>query len=127
MSAREPTIPMSRIQYPMTRTPKSSTHLSNPRDATANVMAHSDPKMKATLLNNQFSSVFTEKYLSRLPSMDGEPFPDMHGFSVTTEGVRELLLNLYPHKATGPDSISLRFLKDHTDCTAPVLTLIFQA
>ena len=59
--------------------------------------------------------------------MDGERCPDMDSFSITIERGRTLLSNLDPHKATGPDSIPSRFLKDYADCIALVLSLIFQA
>ena len=59
--------------------------------------------------------------------MDGEPFPAMHSFTITCEGVKKLLSNLDPHKAIGPDSIPSRFLKEYADEITPALTLIFQA
>ena len=90
-------------------------------------VTHSDPKIKATLLNNQFSGAFTAEDHSHLPSMDGDPFPEMKSFSISKEGVKKLLINLDPHKATGPDSIPSRFLKDYAEEISPALTLIFQA
>jgi hypothetical protein len=42
------------------------------------------------------------------------------------EGVLKLLLNLNPHKATGPDQLSTRFLRKMTKSISPSLTLIFQ-
>ena len=90
-------------------------------------LAYSDPKIKATLLNNQFSGAFTAEDHSHLPSMDGEPFPAMHSFTITCEGVKKLLSNLDPQKATRPDSIPSRFLKEYADEITPALTLIFQA
>ena len=41
-----------------------------------NGIAHSDPKIKATILNEQFCSVFTEDSSTNLPSMGDSPFPD---------------------------------------------------
>ena len=41
--------------------------------------------------------------------------------------MRKLLKNLKPHKATGPDDISPRFLKEMAEPLTPVLTLIFSA
>lgn len=93
----------------------------------SNGVSFSDPKTKATLLNNQFCSVFTEEASSNMPTMDSEPSPSMHQFSINEEGVVKLLRDLNPHKATGPDSIPTRFLKDYSEMIAPSLTLIFQA
>ena len=42
------------------------------------------------------------------------------------DGVANLLHNLNPHKATGPDGIPAYFLKECSIETAPILTLIFQ-
>ena len=50
-------------------------------------LAYNDPKIKATRLNNKFSGAFTAEDHSHLPSMDGEPFPAMHSFTITCEGV----------------------------------------
>ena len=43
------------------------------------------------------------------------------------KGVKKLLENLNQHKATGPDQISSRFLKEVATAITPMLTLIFQA
>ena len=81
--------------------------------------------IKAILLNNQFSSAFTAEDHSYLPSMDGDPFPEMQSFTIT-RGVKELLSNLDPYKATSPDSIPSMFLKDYAEEITPAFTLIFQ-
>ena len=65
-------------------------------------IAHSDPRIKTTILNNQFSSVFSEETSTNLPSMGKSLFPDVHTFTVDKEGVRKLLHGLNPHKAEGP-------------------------
>ena len=44
---------------------------------------------------------------------------------IGTTGVAKLLKNLNPHKATGPDSISSRFLKELSSELAPALAHIF--
>ena len=45
---------------------------------------------------------------------------------MTEEGVRKLLRKLNPHKASGPDLIPARILKDMADEISPLLTIIFQ-
>ena len=46
---------------------------------------------------------------------------------ISEKGVQKILKGLNPHKATGPDQISLRFLKEMASTIAPFLTLIYQA
>jgi hypothetical protein len=75
----------------------------------------------------QFSSVFTTENQSTLPSLGLSPHPDMHNFTVTAKGVYKLLRDLDPYKATGPDKIPTRFLKDYAEELSPSLALIFQA
>jgi hypothetical protein len=40
------------------------------------------------------------------------PHPDIPPLTITTSGIRKLLDNINPHKASGPDNISGRILKD---------------
>jgi hypothetical protein len=54
------------------------------------------------------------------------PHPDIPPLTITTPGIRKLLDNINPHKASGPDNISGRILKDLQNFTAPILTIIFQ-
>ena len=90
-------------------------------------VAHSDPATKAAILNDQFCSVFTEEETSSIPSLGNSPHPDVLSFTIGVEGVRKLLADLDPHKATGPDNIPTKFLKDNAEGLAPALTLLFSA
>jgi hypothetical protein len=54
------------------------------------------------------------------------PHPDIPPLTITTPGIRKLLDNINPHKASGPDNISGRILKDRQNFTAPILTIILQ-
>ena len=54
-------------------------------------IAHSDPKTKATILNDQFCGVFTEETTTDLPTMGRSQYPDMHSFSVDQAGVQKLM------------------------------------
>ena len=54
----------------------------------------------------QFSSVCTAEDHSRLPRMDGEPFPKLYSFTRTDEGLEKLLSSLDPHEATDKDQMS---------------------
>jgi hypothetical protein len=53
--------------------------------------------------------------------MGPSPFPNLE--QIQPNGIKSLLSTLNPLKATGPDNISGRFLKELT----PALTLIVQA
>jgi hypothetical protein len=44
---------------------------------------------------------------------------------LSTPGIKKPLNNINPHKATGPDNISGRVLKELQEKTAPILSLIF--
>ena len=50
----------------------------------------------------------------------------MDDIIIQEPGVRKLLDALNPRKASGPDSISARIMKDIAESLAPLLTLIFQ-
>jgi hypothetical protein len=97
------------------------------RDFVINTEGLSHSKAKATILNRQFSSVFTTENQSTLPSLGPSPHPDMHNFTVTAKGVYKLQRDLDPYKATGPDQIPTKFLKDYAEELSPSLALIFQA
>ena len=59
--------------------------------------------------------------------MNDSPFPEIPHISVSVNGVANLLHNLNPNKATGPDGIPAYFLKELSHEIAPSLTLIFQS
>ena len=87
-----------------------------------------DPKAKAELLNNQFSSVFSNP----IPRINREigrenDYPKMNPIKVTKNGVLKLLLNINEHKATGPDKIPGKILKLCASELTEVLVLLFQA
>jgi hypothetical protein len=88
-------------------------------------MLFTAPKDKANILNSQYESVFTREDLSDVPTPSGTPFPGMADISVSEEGVRKLLSKLNPHKASGPDEIPARVLKECSTELAPFLTIIF--
>ena len=73
---------------------------------------HTDSAAKANILNNQFVSVFTKDDHSPLPIMRGEPISNIEQLSIEVNGVYNLLVNINPHKAMGPDGIPSRLLKE---------------
>jgi len=52
--------------------------------------------------------------------------PSLHHIThITTEGILNLLQNLDVHKASGPDEVDSRVLKETAESTAPILKTIF--
>ncbi len=84
-----------------------------------------DPKLKANILNKQYQSVFTQEDLTNQPLLDTTTHPDIPNLEIAPSGIRKLLENLKPHKATGPDLIPARFLKEHAAQLAPILSIVF--
>ena len=89
-------------------------------------LTHSDPTMKANILNDQFCSVFTKENLDQLPHLGESPYPAMPDIQVNVKGVTKLLRQLNPRKAAGPDEIPCRLLVTVADELAPALTHLFQ-
>ena len=72
---------------------------------------HSEANVKANILNRQFVSVFTKEDTANIPDKGASPYASMEGITVTPNGVEKLLRDLKPDKATGPDMIPARLLK----------------
>jgi len=91
-------------------------------------LTYSEPSAKAEILNTQFSSVFTCDDLSyNLPDKGPSPYDPMGRTTVTTNGVYKLLAGIEIHKATGPDGIPGRLLKELASELAPFFTTMYQA
>ena len=60
-----------------------------------------------------------------LPSNTFPTFPTMRKITTGVEGVAKLLRSTKPHKATRPDSVPARILKEAAEELAPVLELLF--
>jgi len=67
--------------------------------------SYSDSLYKADILNNYFSSDFTKDNQSSPPNISSEPVPFISQITVEVDGIYNLLTNLDPHKAAGPDGI----------------------
>ena len=87
-------------------------------------LAESD-KDKAQTLNDQFTSVFTKFTGDAVPFLRRK-FPKMDDIKVTVKGVTKLLKGLNPSKASGPDKIHPKILKELAEELGPVLAHIFQ-
>ena len=92
-----------------------------------NGITHTDPKQKANVLNRQFTSVFTNDDGSAMPNLGSSPHPSVSNIKISINGVTKLLRNLKPFKATGPDGIPARLLRETAEEIAPAVTLLFQA
>ena len=91
-------------------------------------ITYSDPERKANILNDQFTSVFNSgETTDNIRPMGDNTYPSMPDITVTPKGVMKLLNGLQIHKATGPDGISTRLLKELAEELTPVFTIFFQA
>jgi len=77
--------------------------------------------------SQDLESVYTQDDPSDIPTLEGEPFPEIHPIHIHPEGVSQLLHNLKPYKAAGPDNLPSYFLKEVANEIVPSLCLIFQA
>ena len=87
---------------------------------------HSDAPSKARLLSEQFKSVFTrsdpDAPVKELPGTGAPQIPEL---VITEEGVRKLMHELNPNKASGPDELPARVLQSLSAELAPALAAIF--
>ena len=84
-----------------------------------------DTKQKAEILNKQYHSVFTpENDNEQIPQLQ-DNYTSMQEIHITINGTQKLLQNLDPTKATGPDEIPARILKQYAPEFAPHLAYIF--
>ena len=112
---------------------KSFGHLSNhlKKDAYGitslreNGILKTDSKEKANICNRQFQSAFTREDDSDSPSKGASPFSSMGDITVDPKGVTKLLDGLNVHKASGPDGLNARVLKQCSNEISPILALIY--
>ena len=65
---------------------------------------YTDSQDKSNLLNRHFSSVFTSED-TYLPTISEKEIPVIQPIAISVAGVINLLSNIKPFKATGPDKI----------------------
>ena len=80
---------------------------------------------KAAALADHFNSVFTIERDNVIPFTPSN-YPIMDNITIRNEGVLKLLMNLDTSKASGPDEITTRMLKETVEEIAPVLTSLFK-
>ena len=88
---------------------------------------HDDDQTKSELFNEQFSSVYSPPVDKQLNFVDPPCLVSSPNILVTENGVLKLMSDLKPHKATGPDNIPPRLLKELATELAPVFTILFNA
>ena len=85
-----------------------------------------DDTKRADILNKQYCSVFS-KPTKDTPPINSPPAESViDDIDVQQNGVLKLLKSVKPHKATGPDGVSARFLKEFSVEIAPALTLLYR-
>ena len=80
---------------------------------------------KAEALNDQYQSVFIKEPPGPIPDKGPSPYQTMEDPFITEAGVLKLLQNIKVDKATGPDAIAARVMRETAVDLAPVLTTIF--
>jgi hypothetical protein len=83
-------------------------------------------KEKAQIINKQFSSVFTREKVNKMPNPHRIVQQNIPNIKITQYGVAKLMWTINPSKASSPDNIPNRVLKQCADHLAPALTIIFQ-
>ena len=79
------------------------------------------------VLNTFFSSVFTDENLAEIPSVEPRiNTRTLENIEITEDKVNKRLKNINPNKATGPDNLPGRVLKELHDIIAAPLSIIFQ-
>ena len=80
---------------------------------------------KAEILNKPFALVFTHDDNSPVPGLGSSSYPDLQSFKTSVEEVYNLLTQVDPFKATGPDGIPPKLFKEIAFELSPSLTLLF--
>ena len=86
----------------------------------------SDSKGKAELLLDQFKSVFTKSSDNQLPPTRLRAKNNIQPIHITEKGLKKLLEKVNPNKASGPDNIPNRFLKQCASQLTPILQTLLQ-
>ena len=83
---------------------------------------------KAEILNNHFASVFTVEDTSSIPTLDtnSNNLILLEDINITNEIISKNLKELNISKATGPDGINAKILRELADQITPVLKLLYE-
>ena len=86
-----------------------------------------DTMQKANILNRQSTSVFIDSTMTSLPNLGPSSYTSLEDATVSCKGVVKVLQNLKPHKAAGPDDVSMMLLEEAAEESSLTITLLFQA
>ena len=86
---------------------------------------HSAAEKKTVILNQQFTSVFTQEPPGPLPDKGPSPHPTMPDIWISKEGIEKWLPKTKPDTAAGPDSLPATVWKELSNEIAPILELIY--
>ena len=90
-------------------------------------LTYTDSASKANIFNRQFESVFNKETSHKSFADIGVNITQsVSSTAVSNDGVLKQLNNLDIHKASGPDEIPARLLKQYAPLIAPILTKIYQ-
>ena len=92
----------------------------------SNNRVRSSDSAKAEALRAQYDSVFIEEDLCNLPLMPPSPYECKPDIKFSAEGVKKRLLKIEIDKASGPDLIPARILRDAASGLAVVLSSLYQ-
>ena len=70
--------------------------------------------------------MYTQEDHTNILHKGPSPYSAMQNITITENGVYKLLRNIKPHKATGPDNIQARYLKELALELTPAITFLFQ-
>ena len=90
-----------------------------------NGQLYSGSAKKASILSDQFQSAFTPDSGNTAPELEGNHYPSISALHVSTSEIAKLLVNLKVRKASGPDDIPARALRELAQELAPPLSFVF--
>ena len=89
-------------------------------------ISYSEPTDQFEILNEQFVQALNKEENTSMPNMGTGTSNTAPPLNIQVNGVKKLLLGQNPHKASGPDQISPKFLKELASSIAPTLSLIIK-
>ena len=84
-----------------------------------------DRRRLSKILNKQFKSIFSVDEPGSDTVLSGFSYPPIDRLLISVQRVEKLLTGLNPNRATGPDQVHCRILKELSTTLAPVLAAIF--
>jgi hypothetical protein len=91
-----------------------------------NNKTYNDNETKANILNTFFASSFSNPGDKEI-SINLNKIEELGNINVEEKGINKLLTNLKVNKASGPDEIPARLLKELNNELSPIFTILFQA